>query len=740
MSLNFFSAFKKLDKKAKLDESAREPEKKIDVKSKEQMKERNVKFVHSMYGKIIRGPRKGFDVEIRYILPSKLEVELGSNVEVVSSKELKIGDIVNNNCVILGKMGDGKYMSYCKRVVYFGEDDVKRDMDSAIIKSGPLKNQRGKIIKVYDAKVNVALSNNTSFTLDESMLFYKDIMLKNGKYFNVFEVKKKTDGSYELRGKIFGDSEFKTINMGEIEKIMNGFKIMDEIKETDSELTLKQDTIDIDDIEDTTEMMGYTGEEVSESESESDRNEYGEESDEEREEEREEETIPKLSYKDLQQAYFMYSGWSKNQKKFLNILKSMGIMEKNVDISQIMSEIEGVLDYFAKKIKQNSRNFDIYNSSIDYRMIIACLFAYNNIERDEFDFDSMEEYVDYLFKREYFMGDVKKSLLLELSDIFPCKYLKTSRFVRDRVKMLMSCYHDILQDVLKKEIKISMKKAEPKYEPVVARERKYDERRFLLPSDILDGKLVEGDMNKNIVWNPTYRERIEVWKNYMKSRGEESEGLKKKFYNLIEMNMDRIPLVLMGLRRELIEYIKGKYADFSLEKCGGNNECIDKMLNEYIQNMISSKLSVEEHEMVYRYISVRDFTNEFINDMNKVRESFKDNALKELKSEMDIDVSEDLNEDAMLRDKIIKWLWMRAGYKLSQKCEDIDCKDREILSKLKGILSKSRNRLLEAEIDMIEDFILFASKKEKKEEEDREIPDAILNIKRKFEQMEIRNN
>lgn len=748
MSLNFFSAFKNLEKKIKLDEGVKESKgvevvKKVKSKGSDVVKkvgDHKVKFTHSIYGKIIRGPRKGLDVEVRYILPSKIEVEVGSNVEVVSSKELNIGDVVNTNCVILTKLSDIKYMSYCKRVVYFGEDDVKRDRDNVIIKSGPLRNQRGKIVQVYDAKVGVTLMNNTPVTLDESMMFYKDIVLKNGKYFNVLDVKKKVDGSYELSGKEFGESQLKSVGMNDVEKIMNGFKIID------TKETLKEEREDITDEAFVDEISDEKSDEISDevSEDETERVDYGEEASLEVDEKEGDdmELVPKLSFKDLQQTYFMYSGWSKQQKKYLSILKSMGIMEKNIDISHIMNEIDDVLGYFAKKIKINSRNFDIYNSSIDYRMILACLFAYNSIEMNDFDFSSMEEYVDYLFKREYFMGDAKKSLLVELSDIFPCKELKSSRFVRDRVKMLMMCYNEILQDILKKDIKISMRKVQPKYEPVVPGEKKYDKRQFLLPSDIIDGTIQEEDMNKNIVWNPTYRERIDIWKTYIKSKSAESDGLKKKFYNLIEMNMDRIPLLLMKLRKELIEYMQMKYKDFRVEDCKGNKECVERMLNEYIQNILNGRVSSEEHEMVYRYISVRDFSNEFVDDMRKVRETLKDNRLIEMKSEMDIDAfaSDKLeDEDNMLREKIIKWLWRRVGYKLSQDCEDVDCKDKELFYKLKGLLSKHRNKLLDAEIDLIEEFILFASNKISKEESNREIPDVILDIKRKFEDMDINN-
>lgn len=77
-------------------------------------------FRHSIYGIIISGSKKGNEVEIRYFLPSKFEVEVGSNVEIRSVKKLNIGDVVNN-CVILSKTGDNKYLSHCKRTLFLKE-------------------------------------------------------------------------------------------------------------------------------------------------------------------------------------------------------------------------------------------------------------------------------------------------------------------------------------------------------------------------------------------------------------------------------------------------------------------------------------------------------------------------------------------------------------------------------------------------------------------------------------------
>ena len=58
------------------------------------------KFRHSIYGSIIKGPNKGKQIEIKYVMPGKLEIEIGINQlneKISSSLPLKVSSILLGN-------------------------------------------------------------------------------------------------------------------------------------------------------------------------------------------------------------------------------------------------------------------------------------------------------------------------------------------------------------------------------------------------------------------------------------------------------------------------------------------------------------------------------------------------------------------------------------------------------------------------------------------------------------------
>jgi hypothetical protein len=726
MSNNFFSSFENLDKSGDKDKNVARNvnvDRNVNI-DRNFVRRQGTKFTHSIYGMIIAGPKKGSEVEIRYILPSKIEVEVGMNIDIRSSKSLNIGDVVNN-CVILSKTGNETYLSHCKRSIFFKEDDLIINNNEVMILGGDFRGQRGIIKSKQLAKVGVAFMDGSASIFNLSDIFYKDLLLQNGKYFNVIDVSSET-----ISGKELGNNSIKTITLKDVKQMMSGFKLRDYIQES------KQ----IEDANERIFMQNELSSELgSESGSESDNeqdNDFGSEPDNEPE--------SKTSFKDIQRTSVVFSGWTRQQKDYIkiitNIVNNLGINEDNMNMSSILDDIQASLEHFTKKIYNT--NFDILNSSIDIHMIIACIVAYNVIKNNEFNFSSMKEYVNHLFKSGYFVGDVNKSVLVELPDVFPCKNLKRTKVNLEKINMLMDCFHTILQNVLNRVIDINRgKRSVIEYEPIRRRENKYEKRRFLLPSDLKN--ISKEDVNKKILWNPTYKDRIQRWRSHIKSKEESSkEGIKKNIYKFIEKNIETSPLVLFSLRMEVIEFLKSRYPDTMelIMACNNDKQCEEDVITKYIKMTIDSVLdkrgksrevSNEDYEMLQRYKNMRDFTKQFIEDIEKVEEyakQSKEDKLKELSS--DLGSRSSVRTIKSPRERMINWLSNKFGYKLDNTCKDDLCKDRDISNKLKEILSKYKNKLSDAEIDMAEDFISKIPKDISPKTEQRKIPKIILKLKK----------
>ena len=724
MSNNFFSGFENLNKQ--------DIDKKVNVDKNVVDKRQGKNFTHSMYGLIVVGPKKGSEIEIRYVLPSKIEVEVGVNIDIRSSKLLNIGDVVNN-CVILSKTGDETYLSHCKTSIFFKENDLIINNDEAIILTGQFKDQRGIIKYKQEAKVGVAFTDGRASIFNLSDIFYKDLLLQNGKYFNVINVDTET-----IRGKELGDISIKTITLDDIKELMPGFIFQPFIQESEQ-------------IEDANERIFMQNELSNDSDNESD-NELNNESDNESDNELNSESgdlgdlgdlgdafESKASFKDIERTSVVFSGWTRQQKDYIkiikNILNNLDINEDNMNMSNILEDIQGSLEHFTKMISKT--NFDMLNSSIDILMIIACIVAYSVIKRGEFNFSSMKEYVNYLFKRGYFVGDINKSVLVELPDVFSCKNLKRSRVNLEKINMLMDCFNTILQNVLNRVVDISKRKSSViEYDTIHRRENKYEKRGFLLPSDLKN--ISKEDVNKKILWNPRYKDRIERWRSYINTKVESSNGIKRNIYEFINKNIESSPLVLFSLRMEVIAWIKSRYPD-TFMACNNDKQCEEDVITKYIKITIDSVLdkrgksrqvSNEDYEMLQRYKSMRDFTNQFIEDIEKVEEQAKqakEDKLKELSSDLGSSRSS-VKSVKSPREKMINWLSNKFRYKLDETCKDETCKDRDISNKLKEILSKYKSKLSDAETEMVQDFI-SETKEESPKQEQRKIPKIILRLK-----------
>lgn len=723
MSSNFFSSFKKFDKKIKQEGDKEEVQGEVQpliIKKSE-----NVNFAHSIYGIVTKGPKKGYEIEVRYYLPEKFEVEIGVNEDIVSNRQLNKGDVVDN-CVILAQIAVDKYLGYCNKIVFFQRDDLIRgEGDKVIITSGPLKDKSGILKSIHAAKVGVVFTDNSPMTLDASDIFYKDLLLHNGRYFNVESVE--LDGkAYNIIGKeLNGMPVLKTISLDDVEKMMPGFKLHSSIKE------YKQLHKDDEDIFAYSDVTSEISSEISDSElgseSGSDSSELFEKEymeDSEYPEETEEPEY-KSSYKDIERTSVMPTvGVNKLHVDLVKrVLKFVNVNEDSVNVYGIVGDVDNALVYFNTKIKGSQKNFNIYKSMIDVQIIIACVVGYSLAKMRIFNYKDMRGYMKELFNAGFFNNKYDNSVFAELyeDNIFPCIGLTFTKDMFEKLMMLVSCFDNILREVL--QVKVNFDQTDINIEPIVRREKKFDKRSFLLPSDFASKEL---DTDKKFVWD--YR----------------GKSMSPSVYKNIDAT-------LLKLRSDVLDFLKLRFSNFVslMRDCDEDTKCENDLIMKYIDIVNkqfldgsgkSKAISDKDYDMIKRYTDM----SKFMDVRGKASEEVK---LEDVLSKLDISDSKGETDDLenilsklKISDKgkgkgkvvelnildsndIIKWLSSRFGYKIEEFCKDSVCKDKEISDKLKLVLSKYKKKLSDSEIKKIDEFIL-------KTDQVRKFPKIILKLKR----------
>ncbi len=671
-------------------------------------------FKHSVYGILLVGPHKGREVEVKYYLPGKLEVEVGINEELISKTELNNGDVVNN-CVILAKIGRDRYLGHCKKVAFLDENDVIFDgSDIVEIIKGPLFGIQGKITNIHKTRVGVIV-DKIPLTVDTDQIFYKDLLLKNGKYFHVVNVELDGD-NYVIDGVELGGNVIKRIGVNDINEMMSGFKLGKDMErfhierqedddgyslrhsEVGSEIGSESDNLSdiLDEISDENETfdMGDLGLDIDESE----------------------EGREKATFRDVERTSKMFSGWTSLQKRYLDIIKrvfrSIKKSEDLINVFDIINKIESVLNAFDRDIVKSGENFDIYSSSIDLQMIIACCVAYELVSLGEFS--TFLNYINTLYNSNYFTGSVVSSVLVELPEVFVCSELKRTKVAFERIRMLMMCFNRLIQDILGIKMDMDKKKVELEYEPVVRKEKLYERRGFILPEEVVNDKYV--DVSKRVLWSPVYTDRINKWREMIVKKVESSSGITKRIYDFIEKNIETSPIVLMNIRDEVKRFLLDKKGDI-LSECDGDKKCEDviikQKLDDILFDVLSNKMDIDgnDYEMIHKYIRMNDFVSKFFEDIGRLIEynkTKKQMRLEEVESERVsiLKKRRDIQEDFGIRDKITGILKGRLGERFDENCLDNNCKMSELMDKVRRVLNTQEQMLLNVnEVKIFRDFV-----------------------------------
>lgn len=575
----------------------------------------DIKFDHSMEALIISGVNKGRLIEVRYILPANFELEIGVNSDIKSSEPLEKGQIIDH-CVVLAKIGVNKYLGHCKKILFLDSNSVKhiRD-DMVIINKGEYKGVIGRVIRYTEAKIG-GLLNQNPIILNQSKLFFNDVLLKNGKNFQVNRVDIGQDGSYVIYGMQFGNTTEITINFSDILEMFPGFKIYDKPSDQNEDRMIEEDRFQFDLSSDIGEME--QGEESDESEEFEELEELGEF--ENVEEDYETERPINQAFSDKMRVYEERS-LSKKKKMYYDIIKKI-LDIKNIGIDDIgniydlVDEIEYVLDKISDNLKISGINFDITTSLIDLRMIIACMVAYK-IVGNGIDIGGFKSYISELYENGIFVGNVKNSVLLNAPDVFTCSNLKKTNIELEKIEMLTVCFDKELQDLL--NLKIRFEEIRPinleELIPIKRRVGIYEKRKFSTMEDIRKGEIPSGA--KKMVWSGKQMLKIKSIKEKLDKN--------KPIDNYIYENIENAPILLKNLRDDIVQILFKKFgSDFISEYDQCNEEkCRDLIVNDFIK-----KLNIR-NEMVDKYLKLANIVAEIMdnaaseNDISTMEENIR---------------------------------------------------------------------------------------------------------------------
>lgn len=585
----------------------------------------DVNFEHSMDAMIVSGVNKGRQVEVRYVLPSNYEVEIGVNYDIDSTKRLEKGEIIDH-CVVLAEIGVNKYLTHCKKILFLYDKDINHIKDGIVmIKRGDYKGAMGRIIKYNESKIG-ALLNFSPIIINRSELFFNDVLLKNGRYFQVNRVELGDGGLYRMYGFEFGYPTEKIITSNDIIEMSRGFKIA------------REEVRDIEEEEETT--FDFTGEEEM-SEEETDEEEMGEEDEEMGEEqmgETEEGEEMRSAFTDRMRVYEEKS-LSKKKAGYFDIVKK--ILEiRNIGIDDIgniydlVDEIENVLEKITNKLKIYNINFDMSTSLIDLRMIIACMVAYRIVVKG-MGLGSFKVYISELYEDKFFVGNVMNSVLLNAPEVFNCSNLKKTRIELQKIEMLMICFDKEIQSLLNYQIRFDAIRPIDLSETgdLIALKRKpnvFSKRKFSTMEDIRKGEIPVGA--KKMVWSGKQMLKIKRIKEKLKNKS----GVDKYIYE----NIVNSPLLLKTARDDVVQYLFNKYKeDFisNYDKCS-EEKCQDRVIKEYLKEIKT------KNEVITKYLKLLDVVFQIMNDTdNEQWSSTEDHIIKRFKT-LGIDNSELINK------------------------------------------------------------------------------------------------
>lgn len=631
-------------------------EKQIIEKIKGMSINKNIPFKHSIYGIVRRGGYKGKEVEIREYYPAKYEVMLDKRGYISISKIMKPGDKVMG-CEVISEVertGDVyKYLVSCKKTVLFLKKNIKIKGKRVSVIKGEMKGEIGELVNEQKAKLLINIESygsNIMRFVDAEDVNYKDLLLKNGKYFSVTRVEGGKD-NYKIYGEEIGGSS-KVISMSDIKSFMPGMDIGN-IKNVDNVIGDERE---------------YISEEIDESEESKD--EGDEEVEEDIYDDRKDKDM-RASYKDIERTEWITQQLSPIQKGYYDMIKVIldinGESIENINAYEIVDTIEIIVTKLNNIIKRANINFDISGSKIDMKILVSLLVAYE-MQRSELIFPGLKSYIKNLFDRNFFystLDELMVSFILRKdNNVFKCDIKELRGYYKRReyyniIESVILCFNDTLRQILSVPFDLRLISVDKDVVPIEKVQRiEKDKKKFITIDDILKDNIIIDA--RRVLWNPEGETIVNSFKELLMKSSKNVEGEmklevdkkrlsiledKRGLYKYVYDNLDKAPMVLNELFMKLEKVMLDRYIEFGIElrECIGKIMCRDKVTRKYLEMFFDKKgkvkkVSDEEYLNMKRYYELSRIFDRLISRINEKVKKPKEEMRKEklMKKEMDI--------------------------------------------------------------------------------------------------------
>jgi hypothetical protein len=441
------------------------------------------------------------------------------------------------------------------------------------IKSGLYKNKKGELVNIDDAYLSVQIEATNKIMTNHhiclpnghsvvkkivpSDVFYMDLQLNNGNYFQVTECYEDSFLGIERDSAHFVE---KTISNDDIYTIMPGFVITDK-KMSFTEKTEKEFVLEMID-----EQDENTGDD---DEDEKDDDDYGEQNIEHNDDKQEYEYEQtegemKATFRDTERSNFVERSLTKQESDWMKMITKC---------CEVLGDVRSqyvVLDKVSDTVKIAKAELEKISVTdwcpSDIRYIVAVLVAYeimkNGGQMTIYDF---RRYVQRLYNAGY----IKNTMIVnsafiryeEMDSNSSWNVIKMSNEDKTSFKNLYKSkkYDNLVKDLMERchkmlcvwlgpvSFAVDIKQMEliPVTKPHTVKEYpKY----FLTTDDIVNNRTA--DTAKRIIWGPQSQKLVNVWKRSLEDRLQNEKSTKlKEIYHFVRDNIDNAPFVLKDLEK-----------------------------------------------------------------------------------------------------------------------------------------------------------------------------------------------
>lgn len=562
----------------------------------------------------------------------------------------------------ISRLIEEQYVLECKKKVFIQKSmvEINNDENEVFIKRGMYKNKVGKLLKfekgsmkisiealglmVYSNVVNKdGLYEDKKITTDD--IFYKDIMLKDGNYFQISSIIGDKIYGTTLINNIYKDE---IINKSDIMNFMPGCSI-DDIEKINESVKEEEE---VDRSYDVTYDDNVTSEKLEDEDNNDDEEndhqgdyEMGNEEDIIEKDMEVKDVEMKQSFKDIERSSYVSKVFTNEEKDIVKYvsktLESMGYADDIINIYDIIEKISSIKNTIKKDLKL--LEIEEWKPS-DMKYIVVCIVCYEiikcgfSITKKLFD-----SYILKLIKTKYFIkSHISGSLFLRYINSNKVKTcMDVIKMTSDEIKNINEIYKGgeyseiikimvnncnmILQEMYGKVVFVD-DIYEIEYIPVckpnyVKEYPKY----FMTTNEIAMGLEIPKTANK-VLWNPDTMKIIKRLKSalILKCNNENNNTLKMVYKFVIE-NIDNAPFVLQNkktmtkidelkykeLKRTFDMFVnkirvlldeKKKLRSLKIQNIKEEKETLNKKRKEYIDNDVS----LEEIELSMQKMMIRN--------------------------------------------------------------------------------------------------------------------------------------